>query len=173
MTADEIPRRCSRGNMAANSWSVPFFIISVAGASHILPTTISLVLHLSFFVFLCFHNFPHFSLPHCRLSICRLFSLSPSLWFGVWFWEARWCSQQKKKIHISWQVIVVLFSKNNKYTPGYLFQPVSNTNKDFSRIRQTVTCRKFKNQLFGIRLFTLSFTFKLIENTGMTWKNVK
>lgn len=80
---------------------------------------------------------------------------------------------KRKKKHISWQVIVVLFSKNNKYTPGYLFQPVYITNKDFSRIRQTVTCRKFNNQLFGIRLFTLSFTFKLIENTGMTWKNVK
>lgn len=60
VTAVEIPRRLSHGNMAANSKSVSFFvIIYVSGAPHISPTTDSL---------LCL-----------RLSLSVFFMISPSL----------------------------------------------------------------------------------------------
>lgn len=86
VTADEIPRRLSCGNMAANSWSVPFFILSVTAASHTSPTTNPLLLHLSLFVHPWIISL--FSLSHCLLSICRLFRRSLSLWFSPWSCEA-------------------------------------------------------------------------------------
>lgn len=95
VTADEIPRRLSRGNMAANSWSAPFFILSVTAASHTSPTTNPLLLHLSLFVHPWIISL--FSLPHCLLSICRLFRRSLSLWFSPWSCEAHWASARYEK----------------------------------------------------------------------------